>query len=52
MRISLADSRRNGFKRWSDAQCPTGRTLPAHPEGHKQQADLTRSDEDISKAPK
>lgn len=25
MRISLADSRTNGFKKWSDAQRPSGR---------------------------
>jgi hypothetical protein len=29
MRISLADSRANGFKKWSDAQRPAEQPVPA-----------------------
>ena len=36
MRISLVDSRTNGFKKWSDAQRPA--EPPAAPEVHKPQA--------------
>lgn len=37
MRISLADSQTNGFKRWSDAQRPAQRRdLPDIPDSLKQ----------------
>ena len=44
MRISLADSRTNGFKKWSDAQRPSDR-LPADdgPELQQRADDSTRA---------
>lgn len=30
MRISLVDSRTNGFRKWSDAQRPTDQAEPPH----------------------
>ena len=44
MRISFADSRTNGFKKWSDAQRPSDR-LPADdgPEVQQPAGDSTRA---------
>ena len=46
MRISLADSRRNGFKKWSDAQRPAEPLTPAAnvPEPPRQKGELTHRD--------
>ena len=53
MRISLADSRTNGFKKWSDAQRPSDR-LPADggPEVQQRAVDPIRASVSAGKADK
>jgi hypothetical protein len=52
MRISLVESRTNGFKKWSDAQHPTARALSGDDQEIRgRQRMLTRADEDIGSAP-
>jgi len=49
MLISLADSRTNGFKKWSDAQHPAAQSAPAAniPEPQRQKDESTRPDAGI-----
>ncbi len=49
MLISLADSRTNGFKKWSDAQHPVGQSSPAAdiPDPQRQKDEATRPDASI-----
>jgi hypothetical protein len=48
MRISLADSRTNGFKKWSDAQRPPERPAPADmPEPRRQKGESTHLDAEL-----
>jgi hypothetical protein len=49
MRISLAYSQANGFKKWSDAQRPVEQPIPAInvPEPRGQKGELTHSDSGI-----
>jgi hypothetical protein len=53
MRISLADSRTKGFKKWSDAQRPSDR-LPADdgPEVQHRAGDSARAGVSVGKADK
>jgi hypothetical protein len=46
MLISFVDSRTNGFKKWSDAQRPAERLVPAAhvPEPQRQKGESTHSD--------
>lgn len=47
MRISLTDSRTNGFKKWSDAHCSADPTAPADmPERHAEDSALGAPDAD------
>ena len=47
MRISLADSRSNGFKKWSDAQPPARQPAPPDTAAPEPEADLVRPAESI-----
>jgi hypothetical protein len=49
MLISLADSRTNGFKKWSDAQHPSGQSAPAAdiPKPRRQKDESMRLDAGI-----
>jgi hypothetical protein len=47
MRISLADSRTNGFKKWSDAQHQAEQPAPKMPEPRTRHGELMRPDAGI-----